>query len=508
MKIIWLFALFLSIATPLHAEAKWLEASSDHFVVYSDQNEKDVRKYTDRLERYHNAMALQFPQLQNKPSASNRVTVYVVRDVGQVQKLAGDKNGEIAGFYLPRAGSSSAFVPRIGFDDENDDFSQVVLRHEYAHHVMFSISSYSYPLWFTEGFAEFYAAAKFNDDGSVGLGLPAKHRFAELFLAKDVPVESLLDTARYLKNKTKTYDAFYGRSWLLFHYLRFDEKRKGQMSAYLAKLTKGEKELDAAKTVFGDLKTLDNDMDRYMLQRRLSYNLLSGDTLKPGAIAIRMLGPGASAMMSVRIQSKRGVDEKAAALLLPAAKAVAAQYPDDPFVLTALSEAEYDAGHDAEAIAAADKSTAIDKGQTNAYLQKGYAMARMAKDAKNPDAAWSKVRKQFLIVNGIENDHPIPLIQFYESYIEQGKKPTENAVTGLEWALQLSPFDVELRLTVAQQMIGDERYDDAITVLGPLASSPHNKGVSDSALEMIKKAEEARAKQAADAKEGANNKNG
>ena len=34
------------------AMADWHEASSDHFVIYADESEKEIRKYSDRLERY------------------------------------------------------------------------------------------------------------------------------------------------------------------------------------------------------------------------------------------------------------------------------------------------------------------------------------------------------------------------------------------------------------------------------------------------------------------------
>lgn len=38
------------------AQAEWLEASSDHFVIYGEQNEKTVKEFAERLERFHSAM--------------------------------------------------------------------------------------------------------------------------------------------------------------------------------------------------------------------------------------------------------------------------------------------------------------------------------------------------------------------------------------------------------------------------------------------------------------------
>ncbi len=58
--------------------------------------------------------------------------------------------------------------------------------------------------------------------------------------------------------------------------------------------------------------------------------------------------------MPILIRSKRGVDKEQAAEVLLETRAVAAEHPNDPAVLAALAEAEYDAGNNAEAIAAAD----------------------------------------------------------------------------------------------------------------------------------------------------------
>ena len=500
----WLTALLFFTATPLMAAPQWLEASSDHFVIYSDQKEKDVREFADRLERYHNAMVAGLGLQNKKPSPSNRVTVYVVRNEGAVQKLAEDKSKFVAGFYLPRAGGSVAFVPRVDISLEQASWTEVVLLHEYAHHVMYSVSNRSFPLWYSEGFAEFYASSKFEKDGGVGLGLPALHRGGELFNATDVSIERLLDTEAYRKNKKKGYDAFYGRSWLLFHYLRFSKERNGQVPDYFKRLAGGEKEIDAAKGAFGDLKKLDKELDRYLLNTKWTYKPIAADLVKPGPIATKLLSKGASAMMPVHIISRRGVDEKSAAELLPQARSIAALYPGDPFVLSALSEAEFDAGNNAEAIASADLAVAANNGQINAHLQKAYAMARMAKDSDNPDADWPKVRKQFLAINALENDNPIPLIEFYQSFQQQGKQPTKNAVEGLEWALELSPFDASLRLTVAQQLMNDEKYDEAIADLKLLANNAHETEMTETVLSLITKAETARdAKKAETTKDAA-----
>ena len=477
------------LGTPV--DAAWHEASSDHFVIYADDSPEDLRQFADRLERYHAALSAQMRPNVAKPSPSNRVTVYVVRNSKDVQKLLGvPASSNIRGFYIPRAGGSFAIVPKLESSGSAVSMSEIVLFHEYAHHFMYGTSSVAFPRWFSEGFAEFYATSKFEKDGSVGLGLPANHRGAELGLAANVPLPLLLDTAGYLKKKSTGRDEFYGKSWGLFHYLRFDKDRKGQLAKYLTQVLAGKSELDAANESFGDLKLLERDLDRYLKQRRLHYIKLEASSLKVGDIQIRPLDAGQNAIMPLVIQSKRGVNDEQAKELVPQVRAVAAKFPQNAAVLSALAEAEFDSGNDEAAINAADRSLAMDASNVNALLQKAYAMERQAKNDKLPgNKPWSQVRVQFAKVNKVENDHPIPLMRYYMTFRENGDEPTKLAIEGLEWALTLAPFDPGLRLTVARQQIEDGRKDQAIATLQPLAYSPHESGLTKVAQEMIKRAQ-------------------
>ncbi|HPV69219.1 MAG TPA: DUF1570 domain-containing protein, partial [Sphingorhabdus lacus] len=221
---LWAFIL------PAAARAEWNEASSDHFLVIADQKEKDVREFTERLERYHSGLLGILKRADEKPSPSNRVTIYIVRSAGQVQKLAGDKSGFLQGFYSPRAGGSVAFASRVESDGINLTQSEQVLFHEYAHHVMHGVSEWATPRWYSEGFAEFFSNVRFEKDGGMGIGMPANHRWAELNYAIDVPIEALLDSETYKTRKIKGYDEFYGRSWVLYHYLQMSGTRPGQLT--------------------------------------------------------------------------------------------------------------------------------------------------------------------------------------------------------------------------------------------------------------------------------------
>ena len=478
-----LLALFLF---PGAARAEWLEASSDHFVIYAEDNERDLRKFSDQLERYHAAMALLFHVKAPPPSPSNRVTVYVVGSEQAVRKIYGANSKYIGGFYLPRAGGSLAIIPRVDAAKSATDGSMTTLLHEYAHHFMISATAMQRPKWFTEGAAEFFSSSSFSSDGSMVVGRPALHRAGELFYAPDVKVADLLDPTAYDKRTHRNYDAFYGKSWLLYHYLTFDPSRQGQFSRYLQLLDQGKGQREAAAEAFGDFEKLEKDVERYLMRPKMSALPIAGDRLIVGPITVRRLTAGEAAIMPVRIRSKRGVDEDSAKSVVAEARAIAAQYPRDVAVLGELAEAEYDAGNDKETIAAADAALAVDPSQTNAYIQKGYALFREAQETDGDKAlAYRRARAPFVALNRLENDHPLPLIYYYRSFVEQGEQPPKLAIDGLIHAVELAPFDFGLRMNLGWALIRLGRVDDAKIILAPVAFNPHGGGMAQRATEMI-----------------------
>ena len=59
---------------PGTARAQWLEASSDHFVIYSSQAPGTLHRFATQLESYHAAMSFITSFKPDVPSPSNRVT--------------------------------------------------------------------------------------------------------------------------------------------------------------------------------------------------------------------------------------------------------------------------------------------------------------------------------------------------------------------------------------------------------------------------------------------------
>lgn len=474
------------LAVPATAQAEWYEASSGHFIVYSEQKPDKLKEFATRLERF-DKMVRALRQAKDEPiGPANRLTVYVVDDTNAVARLAGDS--VVAGFYRPRAGGSLAIVPRGAIDSSNDgDLSaQEILLHEYAHHLMLSLSpNVTFPSWYIEGSAEAFATTKYEKDGSMLLGSPPQYRGYGLLSGNWLPAEKLL-TADTLKLDDQQRDALYGRGWLLYHYLQFSGQRKGQLVDYLVAINSGKSLQDAAK-VFGDLKALDRELERYK-RGRFSGLRLDASKTTAGAVTIRKLTDGEAATMDVRIRSKNGVSEKTAPGVYAAAKKAAAAYPNDVGAQLVLAEAAYDANDYAASEAAADRAIAADPKAVDGFVYKAMcrmARARLAKDYSKE--TWTGIRKIIASGNRIDPQDPEPLTLYYRSFIEQGAQVPSIAKDGLYEAFNYAPQDDGLRMNVAAMFLKDREVARARELLAPLAYQPHGKGLAEFARSLIVK---------------------
>ena len=497
----WKIALAAAVAAASPANAAWRMASSDHFVIYSDDSAKNLHDFATKLERYDEAMRYMRGVPDPELSPSSRLTIFAVASFDKVSKLYGKGGSNVGGFYMGRASGSVAIAPRYRgtSSDVNVYNEQIVLLHEYAHHFMLQTFPGAFPAWLIEGFAEFNSTAKFEKDGGVGLGLPANHRGYGLLTTMPIKIEKLL-TASVGTLKPVERDQLYGRGWLLTHFLTFSQERQGQLSTYISEINKGTTSLEAAKKAFGDLAQLDRDLNKYVKQPKITFLNLPADKIKIGSIHIRDLTPGEAAVMELRIRSKRGVDRNQANELVPLVRKAAAPYPKDVLAQVTLAEAEYDAGNFAEAEAAADRAIAADPKSVEALIYKGRALMGAAAAARKTDVAtWKEVRKWFLAANKIEPNDPEPLMLFYESFLAAGMRPTANAALGLEQALEFAPQDTNLRMMMAQQHLLDGKGAEARAALAPVAFAPHGGDAATMATAIIAKLDSGGVKAALDA---------
>ncbi|HLZ77806.1 MAG TPA: hypothetical protein VKQ09_00590 [Sphingomonas sp.] len=291
-----------TLATP--ARATWLEATSSHFIIDADTSEDRIRDFAIRLERFDSALRSLYSVEDDPSRHSNRVRLYAV-GTGTIVKLCGSW---CRGFYYPRAGGSVIFTAALSDDQSIYDLNaQQVLLHEYSHHFMFSSYAGVFPMWLAEGFAEFNANVKFQDDGSIQVGLPANYRAYPLFAGRNISMHELFNPPQNDLDNPRTLDVIYGRSWLLMHYLMMDPARQKQLHTYQQLVNSGVSSVDAATAAFGSIKELAFALEKYLSTNRFREMTVSPSP-QPITLDVKPLSAGAATMMPVHMRSTAGVN--------------------------------------------------------------------------------------------------------------------------------------------------------------------------------------------------------
>ena len=476
----------LAISASVSAHAAWHKASSNHFVIYSEQKPEQLRAFAEKLERFDQAVRKVRGSEDPAIGDGNRLTVFVVRSVAAVQRLHSGSNDAVYGFYVPRYSGSLAFVPARADEDRSFGLNATtVFFHEYAHHMMFQEANIPFPNWFIEGFAELFSTAKFEKDNSVILGTSPGHRAYGLFSGEGLTSREVLE-AQPAKMTDADRESIYGRGWLLTHYLTFEKSRSGQLGAYLNKLAAGQEMGQAAREAFGDLKQLDRELNSYVRRRSLSAVSIPAGTLNIGRIDITPLSQGGNEVMQWRIVSKRGVDKKEAETVAAKVREIAARYPDDPLVQVSLAEAEYDVSRFKAALAAANAAAKSDPRMVEALTFKGRALAELAM-VDDGSADFSAARNAYLAANKIDSEDPEPLFLFFDSFRQEGKAPTRNAISALHYASVLAPQDPMVRTMSAVAFLNENKLEDARRELLPIAFNPHGGKVAEQARAAIQR---------------------
>jgi hypothetical protein len=454
------------------ARAAWVEARTEHLVIDIDADEAVARDYASKLERFDAALRRLYGVPDDPTRRVNPVHIYPMKE-GLFESVC-DCVGWV-GFQNPSVAGSTIFtIYKAKLDQkgkQGDQTPQTVLLHEYSHQFMYSTFPLAYPLWYSEGFAEFNANAAFEPNGAVDIGYPANYRAWSIRNQyEELTVREFFEPPEHYPVGT-----LYGRGWLMTHYLTLDPARRGQLATYLAEFNKGKSSLDAAQVAFGDLNKLYRDLFDYRARKRgLAKPLRIPPAKVAPDVSVAPLSPGAVAMIPYHIRLAWGLAPKRAKDMVKEASRIAAAYPADARVQADLAGVAFIADDLDTANAAADRALAAEPANRDALLIKGQVAVRRASQANAATPAdWTAARSWYLKANKQEPDASLPLLLYYQSFVAAKQTPTKGAVMGLKRAEVLTPEDGQIRLLLARRLIDEADAKGARYLLQPIAFSPH-----------------------------------
>ncbi len=462
-----------ALLLPTAAKAAWHEATSRHFVVYSEGTQQDALDFAAKLERFHFVLRTMRPPPADVPFV--RLRVFLVRDQNAIARLAG---GGVAGYYVTDARGLMMVGTRrreaISSDirsvrNESDLDPESVLFHEYTHHYTFQYFPATYPVWYSEGFAEFWGSARILPGDIVEVGRPANHRFSTFRQMGWLPLQRLLSAHNY-SEVGDNIPLLYAEGWLLVRYLFDHPERQQQVNEYLRLVNQGVDFAEAARRAIPDLGALDSALNAYAGAGRFSVIRLPFRTIDVGAIAVRTLRPAEDAMLLDEIKVSQGYRQRDAAEIANGIRGRASRFPDDPFAIRLLMETQLLAGNHAEASAAADRLLAIEPDHARALMTKGLVqMAGLAAAQNGDQAAWRAARQLIIRAATAARQDPVVLSAYYRSFQMQNVAPPEAATNALYTAMELAPSDDELRYMLARDYERRNMIAEAVAIIRPVA---------------------------------------
>ncbi len=461
---------------------KWHRADTRSFIVYSDGDARTLKDFAQKLEMFDALFMYYFGLEVDAPP--NRLTVYMLGKQEDVARFHGSDT--VAGFYLATSAGSFAVANRERKFRAGGLSGETVLFHEYIHHVMARHFTFGYPPWYQEGFAEFFATTEIDKDGDWEIGLPPNHRVQGLKRGS-IPLESVMFGDLDTMNPEER-NSYYGRSWLLVHLTVFNPQRRNDLTNYLARVASGEEPREAFAASFGDLATLEAEMNRHVGGSIPSLKSQTPIAFK-GEIAISSLDPVASALVPLSLSRRIGRERDGNVAQL---QAFAALHPDRADVLAELALAEHARAERADlpdynaAEAAIDAALALETEHARMLLLKAQiGLEHLAEADETSPAHWDEIGQ--LIARSYAADPSIPLTHVinYRSFLEQGERPPVPVINALGEAVMLAPEAHDIRLQYAWALANENAFDDAIGLIKFLASDPHQGGIGRDALRQL-----------------------
>ncbi len=462
------FAAFTVLFAIPAVAADWFRAETEHFIVYSEDSERDSREFVQDLERLDEVLRILTGVGLDEDGLpeSSKVTVFRFGETQDMSRLlAGNRNTGVGGFFIGRAHGSVAFVPRQqnrrrtrsareAMDTDMQLDPKATLFHEYVHYFMYQHRDAPYPLWYSEGFAELFSNVQFEDDHFVIGEVPPWRSYSLTTISIDL--EDTFDPPG--KRTRETTGRTYGHGWLIASHLNLNPERRGQMGTYMAAIAQGKSPMEAAEESFGDLEVLRRELEEFRQGRARVLNVPYAAAADP-EVNIRPLTEAETARMDLMINSKRGVDEDNAPRLARDARDLVGRYPQSEAVLLAATEAEFDARNYDEAERLARRVIEIEPESTMAAIYLADIALRQSHD---DPSKLMEARSRFAAANQMETDHAYPLYGYYLTYLfDDGQPVPDNAKLALESAFRYAPYDFAVRQALVHMLLKENRPDEA-----------------------------------------------
>ncbi len=494
---LWL-GLVLAVAVPGAARAEWFKAETEHFIVYGDVSENQIRRYATKIERFDGLLRAYYP-IQTDHEIP-KLEIYLADGLADMRQIWPSMTSSVGGFYSPNSPRIHAVV------NLKADMGDQVMFHEYAHHFMFQMASAAYPSWFIEGFAEYYGLTEMRED-KIRVGMYSPGRMHSLTIGANswAPMRDVLSWRVYDSGRYRGAD-YYAQAWALAHYLYSDPTRTPLLGQYLNAVTAGGDPVTSLETIMGkNADQIQRDLRMYLTGAIPVFE--PQIEIDAGEIVITRLPASARDLTwldialdryehqdtsSIEDEDDRKETQEHRDALIRRAFDMAKRWPGDRMAAMVEARAHRMSG-DLEAARTA-LAPLIGEESTDAAALRlaGVILLEQAQAEEDHSAALVRSARSYL-GRALAAD---PLdFRIYRALDDSRRGasnyPTANDVSTLMVAATLAPQSHHMRLRYAQALMTTGKNAEAIIILMPVANAPHASSMRAAAQEMIDKAREA-----------------
>ena len=256
-------ALFVA-GSSFNGDRPLTEVRSPNFRVLTNGSEHDARRLALEFEQMRAVFAVAFPKMRLTTGAP--LLIFAVQTENDMKSLAPalwkNHKGPLPAGLFEHGWEKQFAIVRI---DQDVPGAYNVVYHEYVHTLLHSNFRWL-PTWLDEGLAEFYGNTRFEPKKSY-VGAPST-RVYQLKNRTLIPLEQLLvvNPWTYYHGDENQIATFYAESWALVHYLVFgkDMELGKKLSRFYVQLQAGDPQIKAFRDVFGDLKNVEDELQKYI----------------------------------------------------------------------------------------------------------------------------------------------------------------------------------------------------------------------------------------------------
>jgi len=264
---------------PAEKPQTWIRLRSPNFIVFTNDNEKQVHRVAYQFEMVQAVFQEYFG---TKSSTKNdALLIIVAKDENTLKALlpeywANKGSAHPVGFYL--GGQAQDYIA-LRLDPKLNQLGSEpyeTVYHEYIHYLTRRMISHS-PLWMVEGLAKFYGNTRI-DGKHVYVGAPSDLDLRILRQNQLLPLSTLFDinaSSPYYHEENRA-SIFYAESWALTHYLvaRDWREKTHRVNDFIALLDQNVAQVEAARRTIGDPNALGTALSQYIHQPTLNAALL------------------------------------------------------------------------------------------------------------------------------------------------------------------------------------------------------------------------------------------